>query len=126
MRSVPTTLINDNKESVVASLTHPKYTEQTVSLECFDLPLIEDALSSKKIVDSQARSTNEYEIKLIKAFASTDDTDIFQQKTVRAFVDFMWPIAKGHIIKSVFLPYLAFIAYYLLYLVVLKSLTVVS
>ena len=38
----------------------------------------------------------------------------------------MWPIAKGHIIKNVFLPYLAFIVYYLLYLVVLKRLNIVS
>jgi hypothetical protein len=72
------------------------------------------------------RTTNEYEIKLIKALASTENTDIFQQKTMRAFVDFMWPIAKGHIIKHVFLPYIAFIVYYLLYLVVLKRLAMVS
>jgi hypothetical protein len=126
MRSIPTTLLNDNRPSVVSQLSHPKATEQTVSLECFDLPLLEDALSAKKVIEAQAHGTNEYEIKLIKSFAAADNIDVFQQKTVRAFVDFMWPIAKGHIIKSVFLPYLAFIGYYLLYLVVLKSLTVVS
>jgi hypothetical protein len=45
---------------------------------------------------------------------------------VRAYIDFMWPIAKSHIIRSVFLPYLCFIAYYLLYLVVLKNLSVMA
>ena len=38
----------------------------------------------------------------------------------------MWPIAKDRIIKNVFLPYLAFILYYLLYVVVLKKLNIVS
>jgi hypothetical protein len=126
MRSIPTTLLNNNKDAIVAQLSHPKASEQTVQLEVFDLPLIEDALTSQKILNTQARTINDYEIKLIKSFAATDKLEIFQQKTVRAFIDFMWPIAKGHIIRSVFLPYLAFIGYYLLYLVVLKSLTVVS
>lgn len=122
---LPTTLVNDNKKAVQTSLTHRKYPEQSVTLEVFDLPLIEDALSSRKSM-LQASSTNDYEIKLVKALASTDTNEIFQQKTIRAFVDFLWPIAKGRIIKNVFLPYLAFIVYYLLYLVVLKQLSFVS
>jgi hypothetical protein len=126
MKSVPTTLINDGRKAVEASLSHPKCAEQSVSLECFDLPLIEDALIPKKILETQARRTNDYEIKLIKSFASTENTEMFQQKTVRAYIDFMWPIAKRHIIKSVFLPYLAFILYFLVYLVVIKRLNVVA
>lgn len=98
-----------------------------MSLECFDLPLTEDAISSRKVAEARNRGApNEYEIKLIKSFASTENTDIFQQKTVRAYIDFMWPIAKDRIIKNVFLPYLAFILYYLLYLVVLKRLSIVA
>jgi hypothetical protein len=34
----------------------------------------------------------------------------------------MWAIAKGRIIKNVFLPYMAFIIFFLLYLIVLKRL----
>ena len=127
MKSVPTTLINDNKDDVMRNLTHPKYAEQTVSLECFDMPLVEDAITSRKILDAQPQSTmNNYEIKLVKSFAAAESLDVFQQKTVRAYIDFMWPIAKSHIIKSLFLPYLAFILYYLVYLVVLKRLAIVA
>ena len=38
--------------------------------------MIEDALSSRK--NAAQRSTNEYEIKLIKALSSTENIDIFQ------------------------------------------------
>lgn len=127
MRSVPTTLVNDNKAAVEESLTHRKVPEQSVSLEVFDLPLVEDALKPRKqALLSASRGTNEYEIKLVKALAATENSDVFQQKTVRAFVDFMWPIAKNSIIRNVFLPYLAFIAYYFIYLVMLKRLSVVA
>ena len=78
MRSIPTTLINDNRPSVVSQLSHHKSTEQTVALEVFDLPLLEDALSAKKVSEAQARRTNEYEIKLVKSFASADNIDVFQ------------------------------------------------
>jgi hypothetical protein len=39
---------------------------------------VEDALSSKKVYESQARATNEYEVKLTKAFAQTDHLEVFQ------------------------------------------------
>jgi hypothetical protein len=78
------------------------------------------------VLGGSRSGTNEYEIKLVKALAATENSDIFQQKTVRAYIDFMWPIAKGRIVKNVFLPYLAFIAYFLLYVVVLKRLDLVS
>lgn len=77
MRSIPTTLINDNKSAIEQSLTHRKFPEQTVSLECFDLPLLEDALTSKKIAEAQLRTTNDYEIKLIKSLSMTDNQEIF-------------------------------------------------
>jgi hypothetical protein len=43
---------------------------------------------------------------------------------VRAFIDFLWPTSRRLIIKNLFLPYLAFILYYMIYLIVLKKLTI--
>lgn len=79
MKSVATTLINDNKLAVESKLSHSKYAEQTVGLECFDMPLVEDAITSKKILEAQPRTTtNNYEIKLVKSFAAAESLDIFQ------------------------------------------------
>jgi len=52
MVSIPTTLLNNDRIKVVQQLSHPNATEQTVSLECFDLPLLEDALSAKKVIEA--------------------------------------------------------------------------
>ena len=77
MRTVPTTLINDNRLAVETSLTTEKASEQSVSLECFDMPLIEESLIPKSEFEIQSRRTNDYEIKLVKSFASTDSFEIF-------------------------------------------------
>ena len=69
---------------------------------------------------------NKQEIALIKAFATTENEEIFGQKSVRAFIDYMWPIAQQRIIKSVFLPYLVFTTFFLLYMMILKRLSVLS
>lgn len=65
---------------------------------------------------------NEYEISVIYSLANADNLSVFNQKTIRAFVDFVWPKARIRIVKAIFLPYLAFILYYMLYLMVLKKL----
>jgi Tfp pilus assembly ATPase PilU len=79
MKSVSTTLINDNKESVLQSLTHKKYPEQSVSLEVFDLPLNGEAIISKKMLEKEAnqKQFNQYEVKLIKSLAVQDNNDLF-------------------------------------------------
>ena len=75
MRSVPTTLVNDNRFAVEFSLTAEKAAEQTVSLECFDLPLIENSLVPKH--EQEAKTANDYEVRLVKSLAATDNLDIF-------------------------------------------------
>lgn len=65
---------------------------------------------------------NDYEIKVIKSLANTQNQEIFVQKSIRALIEFMWPHAKAQIIRNVFLPYLAFVLYYMTYLIVLRKL----
>jgi len=55
---------------------------------------------------------------------SNANTEVCQQKSVRALIDYMWPAAKLEIVKCLFLPYMAFILYYTIYLVVLKRLMI--
>jgi hypothetical protein len=84
-------------------------------------------LKPAKLLDTgRGVELNKQEIALIKAFATTDNQDLFTQNSVRAFIDFMWPIAQRRIIESVFLPYMAFITFFLLYLMVLKRLSVLA
>jgi phosphatidylglycerophosphatase A len=126
MKSVPTTLINDNKLALEASLTAEKAAEQSVALECFDFPLVENSLIPKHEYLSQARKTNDYEVRLSKSFALTENPDVFQQKTVRAFLEFMWSKARGRIVKNLFLPYLAFMLYFFVYLRVIQRLQILK
>lgn len=130
--AIPSTLVNDSEESLRKSLTtNNNAKEQQINLEVLDLPL----QSSKKEQISQSSSNNLklsasetqlnlYEIKIVKSLANTDNIDIFNQKSVRAFVDYLWPHSRKLILQNLFLPYLAFILYYMVYLMVLKRLNI--
>jgi hypothetical protein len=103
---------------------NPKFKEQSINLEVLDVPLHQFKgvdLGQKQQVDADV---NDYEIRMIKSLASTDNQEIFQQKSIRAFIDFTWPYSRQLIVKNLFLPYLAFILYYMIYLVVLKKLNI--
>jgi hypothetical protein len=121
--------VNESLDVVKTSITHPKYKEQSVQLEILDLPLVTGKAvlaqgSNQKLSANQMnkQKVNEYEINMVYALANTENTNIFAQKSVRAFIDFVWPKTRALIIKDLFLPYLAFILYYIVYLVVLKKL----
>jgi hypothetical protein len=60
-----------------------------------DLPLNEKPyLKPQKVLDTGfGVELNKQEIALIKALATTVNQDITSQKTIRAFIDYMWPIA---------------------------------
>ena len=45
---------------------------------------------------------------------------------MRAFIDFLWPKTRQQIVKNLFIPYLAFIVYYMLYLVLLKKMNLLE
>lgn len=111
----PTNLLIDNETEVKQALFHEKSKEKSLQLDVLDVPL-----ASNK---GNASVPNEYEIKMITSISNAN-TDICQQKSVRAFIDYMWPSAKLEIVKSLFLPYMAFILYYTIYLVVLKRLMI--
>lgn len=59
------------------------------------MPMHDDRYRTVAKLEPGSRVFNEYEVKLIKSFANTYSTTIFQQKSVRAYIDYMWPIAKG-------------------------------
>jgi hypothetical protein len=61
---------------------------------------------------------------LIYSLAYTSNELIFKQKSVRAFIDFIWPKSRSLIIKNCLFPYLAFILYYLVFLIVMKKLMI--
>ena len=126
MKAVPTGLRLD--ENITHCLSKDLAPLRSVKLEVIDLPLNEvPYLKPAKLLDTgKGVELNKQEIALIKAFATTDNQDLFTQNSVRAFIDFMWPIAQRRIIESVFLPYMAFITFFLLYLMVLKRLSVLA
>ncbi len=62
----------------------------------------------------------------MKSLATTEDNEVFQNNSIRAFLDYLWPIAKSKIIWNIFLPYLVFTLYYLLYLTVVKRLEAIK
>lgn len=95
-----------------------------MKLEVIDLPLNDQPFQKpmKVLNASHHQDLNKHELNLIKAFANTSKEEVFTQNTVRAFIDFVWPIAQEKIIRCVFLPYLAFTMYFMLYLVVIKRL----
>lgn len=87
-------------------------------------------LTSQKPSDYLKRETkgyhieqekNDYELSMIYALANSKNEDVFGQKTVRCFIDFLWPKTRYQIIRNIFIPYLAFILYYMMYLVFLKK-----
>lgn len=99
-----------------------------MKLEVIDMPLNDKPYQiPQKVLDAQhQQDLNKHELNLIKAFANTSKDEVFTQNTVRAFIDFVWPIAQQKIIRCVFLPYLAFTMYFMLYLVVIKRLEAIK
>jgi len=65
---------------------------------------------------------NKYELKLATALANSKNLDVFQQKSVRAFIDFMWPESRRYITSYLFIPYLSFMIYFMVYMMVQKKL----
>ncbi len=63
---------------------------------------------------------------MVKSLATTDDNEVFSNNSIRAFLDYLWPIAKSKIIWNLFLPYIVFTLYYLLYLTVVKRLEAIK
>jgi hypothetical protein len=126
MKAVPTGLRLD--ENITHCLSKDLAPLRSVKLELIDLPLNDvPYLKPEKLLDTdKVFELNKHEIALIKAFATTDNKELFTQNSVRAFIDFMWPIAQRRIIESVFLPYMAFLTFFLLYLMVLKRLSVLA
>ncbi len=114
--AVPSTLVNDDQGAIEQSLMSSLYKEQSMTLEVLDFPL--QPLQQAKL------DANKYEIQLAKSFANAQNPNIFKQKTVRAFIDYIWPIQKKLILQNLFYPYLAFILYYICYIVVLKKIYV--
>jgi len=112
----PSPLMIDNEQTLHQEMMHPLAKEQSLQLEVLDLPLKHSKLQEEE------DSYNQYELKLVESFANSNPA-FCGQKSVRALIDFMWPVAKERIFKCLFLPYMAFILYYALYLVVLKKLT---
>jgi hypothetical protein len=93
MKAVPTGLRFD--DNITHCLTNKLAPERSVKLEIFDLPLNDvPYLKPEKLLDTgNGVKLNNKEIALIKAFATTKNQDFFTQNSVRAFIDFMWPIA---------------------------------
>ena len=117
-----TNLVNDNSENVNKALMKPKVKEQSINLEVLDIPLSENKSDYEPIAGGAG--LNDYEIRVVKSLAGTDNLEIFQQKSVRAFIDYVWPQSRWLIFINLFLPYLAFIVYYLTYLIMIKKLSI--
>lgn len=98
MKAVPTGLRLD--ENITQGLSKDLAPLRSVKLEVIDLPLNDvPYLKPAKLLDTgKGVELNKQEIALIKAFATTDNQDLFTQNSVRAFIDFMWPIAQKSII----------------------------
>ena len=98
MKAIPTGL--QLHENINQNLQHPNAPLRSVKLEVMDLPLNEvPYLKPQKVLDTgMGVELNKQEIALIKAFATTENEEIFTQNSVRAFIDFMWPIAQQRII----------------------------
>ena len=120
--ATPTNLVNDNSENVNKALMKPKVKEQSINLEVLDIPLSENKSDYEPIAGGAG--LNDYEIRVVKSLAGTDNLEIFQQKSVRAFIDYVWPQSRWLIFINLFLPYLAFIVYYLTYLIMIKKLSI--
>jgi hypothetical protein len=106
-----TTLVNSDKECVLEGISNPNAEEVPIHVDVLDLHL-----------PNNGTNTNEYEIKIARAFANSKNLEVFQQKSVRAFIDFIWPKSREQIIQYVFLPYVAFIIYFMVYQMVEKKL----
>lgn len=103
---------------------NPKSKEQSINLEVLDIPLYQFKGADIGQKNQLVLPINDYEIKFIKSLANSENQELFTQKSIRAFVDFLWPTSRALIVKNLFLPYLAFILYYMVYLIVLKKLTI--
>mmetsp|Transcript_29530 Transcript_29530/g.28705 ORF Transcript_29530/g.28705 Transcript_29530/m.28705 type:complete len:514 (+) Transcript_29530:2573-4114(+) len=117
-------LTNENQEVIQQSIMNKNYKEQSIMLEVLDLPLTSSKFREQGAVNLEASKAdaNRYEVDLIYSLAYTDNQEIFKQQTVRAFVDYVWPRSRSLIIRHLFLPYFAFIIYYMAFLIVTKKL----
>lgn len=78
----------------------------------------------KESKNDGSQGANEYEINMIKSLANCENVNVFSQKTVRAFIDYIWPKCRFIIGMELFFPYMAFILYYMIFLVVIKKLSI--
>lgn len=120
-------MVRETEESIAKTFFDQHAKEQSLRMEILDMPLASQKIEDLNVLTEDTlavykSSLNSYEIQLVKGFANTENTDIFSQKSVRAFIDFLWPKSRNQIVYNIFLPYLAFVFYYMVYLMVLKRL----
>ena len=59
--------------------------------------------------------TNKNSSAFLDALANTDNIAIFENVSVRSFIEFKWPPIKAGIKRALFFPYLTFLLFFLVY-----------
>jgi len=52
----------------------------------------------------------------MSALAKTTDMDLFNQKVVKKFIEYKWPLVLKYTIRKLFVPFIGFLLFYLIYM----------
>lgn len=54
--------------------------------------------------------------KFFEAIAETEDMEIFNKKAIKKIIEYKWPLTREYTVKKLFVPFVLFLAFYLVYM----------
>lgn len=85
-----------------AQLLQPAPIESEIRLEFVDIPSI--------------HTYEDLAVEFFEALAQTSDMSVFDCKAIRRIIEFKWPLTREYTIKKLFIPFVAFLSFYLVYM----------
>ena len=93
-----------------------EHIEKEISDNMFEEDLIEAPLTMK-ILDfpSIAKFNSDCGTKLLEVLAATENDELFENKSLRAIIEYKFPVVKAAILRNLFIPYLILLFSFMIY-----------